>query len=292
MSSFKIDHEHIKQDTITLFWITISALLYSIAITSFANVGGFYPGGFAGISRLTTDIALEFFNINLPFWILYAILNILPTIFVYRYIGKRFTIFSVLQYSLVSVFTSFLKPMIALDDPLLIAVFGGLLAGTGIGIALRSNASTGGTDFVAIIISNRFNRSSWSLIMALNASILCIAGLLFSWEQALYSIIYQFVQMQVIDKLHERYKMETLTVMTQHPDEVVEEVLRDTRHGITEFWGEGAYKHQNMAILYTVINSFQRRQVVRSVLKADPKAFINIQRTEAIVGNYYQKPLD
>lgn len=290
--NLKIDKSHIKQDTITLLWMILSSLLYSVAITSFANIGGFYPGGFAGISRLTTDIGLAFFDIEIPFYLLYAILNFLPTVFVFNYIGKRFTIFSIIQYSMVSVFTSFLKPWIILDDPLLIAIFGGLLAGTAIGIALRNNASTGGTDFVAIIISNRFNRSSWNLIMLLNGSILCIAGLLFGWERALYSIIYQFVQMQVIDRLHQRYKMETLTIMTQHPDEVVAEVLADTRHGITELNGEGAFKHQNMTILYTVINSFQRRTVVRSVLKADPKAFINIQKTEAIVGNYYQKPLE
>ena len=292
MSTHNTQQNHAKSDSITLFWIVISALLYSIAITSFANIGGFYPGGFAGVSRIAVDIADKYFHFDLPFYFLYAILNIIPTVFVYKYIGKRFTTFSVLQYALVSVFTSFLSPILILDDPLLIAVFGGLTAGTAIGLALRNNASTGGTDFVAIIISNKYNRSSWGLVMAMNAVILFIAGLLFGWEKALYSIIYQFVQTQVIDHLHERYKMETLTIMTQHPDEVVAEVLKDTRHGITEFWGEGAYKHQNMAILYSVINSFQRRQVVRSVLKADPKAFINIQRTEAIVGNYYQKPLD
>ena len=198
-----VDQNHVKSDIVTLFWIVVSALLYSIAITSFANIGGFYPGGFAGVSRIAVDIADEFFNFDLPFYFLYAILNIIPTIFVYKYIGKRFTIFSVLQYGLVSVFTSFLKPMIILDDPLLIAIFGGLTAGTAIGIALRNNASTGGTDFVAIIISNKFNRSSWGLIMMLNGAILFVAGLLFGWERALYSIIYQFVQTQIIDRLHE-----------------------------------------------------------------------------------------
>lgn len=275
-----------------VFSIALSAFLYSIAITSFANQGGFYPGGFAGIARITHDISLRYFSFAIPFSTVYIILNIVPTIFVYKYIGKHFTLFSILQYVLVSLFTAFMPPLLSLHDPLLIAVFGGLLAGVAVGIALRNNASSGGTDFIAIIISNRFNRSAWGYILLLNATVLFIAGLLFGFEKAFYSLIYQFAQMQVVDKLHERYKMDTLTIITAVPDAVIASVLKDTRHGITELWAKGAYKKQDLTLLYTVVNTFQRRQVIASVLAADPKAFINIQRTEAIVGNYYQKPLD
>lgn len=284
--------DRIKKDLYTLLMMGISAFVYSIAITSFSNVGGIYPGGFAGISRIVSDISLRFFKLDIPFGVIYFILNIFPTILVFRYIGKRFTIFSVIQYILVSVITIFLPPFLILDDPMLIAIFGGLLSGVGIGIALHYNASSGGTDFIAIYVANKFNRSTWNYVMLGNILILSIAGLIFGWEKALYSIVYQFVSTQVVERMHERYKMETLTIITKKPQDVADSVLEGTRHGITEIKGEGFYSHTDMTILYMVINSFQRRQVIKAVLKADPKAFVNIQETTMIIGNYYQQPLD
>ncbi len=282
----------LKKDVITFFLMMLSAFVYSIAITSFSNVGGLYPGGFSGISRIIVDVFSRFFNIHIPFGLLYFVLNLFPTILVFRYIGKRFTIFSVIQYVFVSIFTMILKPILVVDDPLLIAVFGGLLGGVGIGLALHNNASSGGTDFIAIYVSNRYNRSVWNYVMLANALILCIAGVLFGWEKALYSIIYQFVSTQVVERLHERYKMETLTIITKHPDEVSQKVLSGTRHGITEIKAEGVYSHKDTTMLYMVINTFQKRQVVKAVLSVDPAAFINIQTTTAVIGNYYQQPLD
>ena len=101
--------DRIKKDLYTLLMMGISAFVYSIAITSFSNIGGIYPGGFAGISRIVSDISLRFFKLDIPFGVIYFILNIFPTILVFRYIGKRFTIFSVIQYILVSVITIFLS---------------------------------------------------------------------------------------------------------------------------------------------------------------------------------------
>lgn len=282
----------INKDLQMTFWICISALVYSVAITNFSKVGGIYPGGFAGLSRIITDIAEKYWNIEIPFGILYLLMNALPTYLVFKHIGKRFTLYSILQYSLVSIITGFMPRFIFLDDPLLISVFGGLCNGIGVGIALRNNASSGGTDFIAIYVSNRFNRPIWNYVMFGNACVLCIAGLIFGWERAMYSIIYQFVSTQVVQRLHQRYKMETLVIVTTKPDKVIESILAKTRHGITEIQSQGAYSHINNTMLYMVINQYQHRQVIRSILEADPKAFINIQETVGIIGNYYQQPLD
>ncbi len=275
------------------FWVTLSAFIYAIAITSFAEVGGLYPAGFGGLSRIISDLLGTYLDIHISFGTLYLILNILPTFLAFKYIGKYFTIFSILQYVLSSFFASFMPPLFtSVTDPLLIAVFGGLINGLGVGIALRSNASTGGTDFISIFVSSRFNKPAWNYIMAANAIVLTLAGLIFGWQIALYSIIYQFVSTQVIDRLHERYKMVTLNIVTAKADDVIKNVLKGTRHGITEIKTEGAYSHSEYTMLYTVINRYQQRQVIKAVLEVDPRAFINITKTVQIVGNYYQQPVD
>lgn len=282
----------LKKDAQLLFWTTLSAILNAVSLTSFSMQAKLYPGGFSGISRILVDLCADFFNLNVPFGLFYLGLNILPTIMVFRYIGKRFTIYSVIQFTLVSFLTGYFKPIIQVDDLLLLSIFGGITNGFAIGLALQHNASSGGTDFIAIYVSHHFHRPIWNYVMACNAFILCIAGLIYGWERALYSIILQFCSTQVVSRMHNRYRMQTLTVITKYKDEVIQSVLKGTRHGITEIEGKGAYSHSDVTMLYTVVNSFQTGEVVDSILKADPKAFINIQDTKSVVGNYYQKPLD
>ena len=84
----------------------------------------------------------------------------------------------------------------------------------------------------------------------------------------------------------------TLTIVTKYPEEVSNAILKSIRHGITEIHATGFYSKQDTTILYSIVNSFQAKEVVKIVLETDPHAFINVQKSEAIFGNYYQKPLD
>ncbi|MBR3006431.1 MAG: YitT family protein, partial [Erysipelotrichaceae bacterium] len=139
-----------------------------------------YPSGISGLSRLVSDILQDFFGISLPFFYLYMLVNVILAAIVYRHIGKLFTIFSVLQTTLVSVFSSFLPAYHILDDPLLIALFGGVISGFGVSIALTNGASSGGTDFLSIYYSNKYHRSMWDYVFAFNCALIFIAGMLYS----------------------------------------------------------------------------------------------------------------
>lgn len=284
--------KNFKKDIIMLFWVCLSATIQAISLTSFSMPQKLYPAGFSGISRIICDLTQDFIHITIPFGVVYILLNIIPTVVVFKTIGRRFTIFSIIQYGLVSIFSGIFKPIISVSDPILLSLFGGIINGIGVGLALSHNASSGGVDFIAIFVSNRFHRSIWNYVMYGNIFVLSIAGLIYGWDRALYSIILQFCSTQVVQRLHNRYTMKTLTIITDKPDEVVASVLRRTRHGITEVNAEGAYLHQKKTMLYSVVNSFQTREVIQSVLEADEHAFINIQTTERIIGNFYQKPLD
>ena len=78
----------------------------------------------------------------------------------------------------------------------------------------------------------------------------------------------------------------------EETNEVADEIQRNIRHGITEINAHGHFSNSDTTMLYTVVNSFQYRNVVQIVLSVDPHAFINVQKTSEIYGNYYQKPLD
>ena len=178
------------------------------------------------------------------------------------------------------------------DDLLLISVFGGVITGVSTGIVLRNNASSGGTDFIAIWLSSVYNKPTWNYIMAFNAVILIEAGLLFGWNQALYSIIYQFVNTQIINIMHQRYKYTRLDIVTNLPDEVCAVIFKTVHHGITKVRCEGAYSGTEHWLLLVTINTYQITEVIRSIKEADPKCFITICNVERIIGNYYQTPLE
>lgn len=270
----------------------VSAVVYSIAITSFSIPAGIYPAGLSGISRLLSDVFPKYFNINLSYSVIYFPINILLAVLVYKNIGKKFTIYSIIQFSLVSLFTSFFKPLIVLDNELLYAIFGGVIQGASVGLALAYNFSTGGSDFLSVYFSNKYKKSVWNYTFLINAGILIIAGLLFGWDRALYSIIYQYCATQLIKQLHQRYTYTTLTIITTKPKEVADEIQKNIRHGITEIHAHGHFSNSDTTMLYTVVNSFQYRNVVAIVKSVDEHAFINVQKTAEVYGNYYQKPLD
>ena len=175
---------------------------------------------------------------------------------------------------------------------ILIAIFGGVVNGAVIGFALSHGASSGGTDFLSIYFSNKYNRSMWNMTFALNCVLICATGLLYGWERAAYSIVFQFMSNFMINKMHKRYTHQAIIVVTKKPDEVIDTVLKNVRHGITRINAKGAYRGEDESVLYTVVNTFQTSEVVRYVLEADPEAFIETRDTASIYGNFYQKPLD
>lgn len=281
-----------KKDIKTMLMVILSALVYAFSIKVFVRAGALFPGGFTGVSLLFTRYMLDYQGINIPFGVVYALLNIIPTILVYKYVGKRFALFSVLQYALVSLFTLILPTITLTADIILIAVFGGIIGGFGISLALNANASTGGTDFIAIYASNKTRVETWSYIMYGNMVVILLAGFLFGWEKALYSIVYQFCSTYIVSQRHMRFKLRALNLITDFPDDVCASIYKISRHGITRIWGEGGYSHQSKCMLYMVVNAFEVDEVVEAAKRADAKVFISISSSERVIGNYYQKPLD
>jgi len=281
-----------KRDVYKFLGIVVSALLYALNFKVFVNNGNLFPSGFAGISRILSMSASKFGNFNLPFGVVYWLLNGSITILVFKYIGKKFTFFSILQFSLSSIIILILPNFQITNDILLISIFGGILNGLAISIALINGGSSGGFDFIAIYTSSKYRFSTWDYIMYINAVILIIAGLLFGWNVALYSIIYQFCATEVIKNLHKRYQLNALIIVTNQEKEVTKAIFETCRHGITKMNAIGEYTETKKQVLYVVCNNDQLSKVMPAIKKADSNAFITVSTVDKLVGNYYQEPLD
>lgn len=285
-------NKKMKKNLFTLFCVVIGALIMAANIKTFVRAGNLFPGGFTGLTVMIQRIAEKYFNISVSYSLINILLNAVPAVIGYKTIGKRFTLYSCLMIVLTGIFVDFLPSSPLTYDPLLIAVFGGIFNGVGISFALKGKASSGGTDFIAVYLSDKLHAPAWNYVLGLNAVMLVVAGLLFDWNQALYSIIFQFVSTQIVSALHVRYKKVTVHIITSKPDDLSEKLMIYTHHGITRFEGHGCYSNQPRTLLYTVISTEELKEVIRFVHLVDEKAFINVMKTNSLEGRFYQEPIN
>lgn len=279
-----------KESIKKILVICFASFLMALNIKSFVRTGGLYPGGATGLALLIQRAADMFLHITIPYTIVNILLNAIPVYIGFRFIGKKFTMYSCLMIVLTSVLTDIIPGYAITYDTLLISIFGGLINGFVIGLCLHMNATTGGTDFIAIYLSEKKEIDSWNVVLGINAVILAAAGVLFGWDKALYSIIFQYTSTQVVHILYRKYQHETLFIVTNKATEVYEVISKMSNHGATIMEGEGSYEHQERKIVYSVVSSAQSKSIIREVKKADPHAFVNAIKTEQIAGRFYQKP--
>jgi uncharacterized membrane-anchored protein YitT (DUF2179 family) len=277
-----------------LLLIIAGALLMAFNLNTFVHAGGLIPGGFTGLTLLIQESALRFGGIKVPFSFILYTLNAVPAIISFKYIGKWFTAYSGLMILLSGLFTDWMPAMfirtIQLHDILLSAVFGGFLNGIAICLCLYAEATSGGTDFIAIFISEKFHRDAWNYIFIGNCVILVVAACLFALDRALYSIIFQFATTAVLSRLYRGYQQKTLLIITGKSREVYELIRDKTHHDATSFTGIGHYEMVERVLLYSVVSAGEVSGLVAEIKKIDPGAFINVIRTEQLNGRFYQRP--
>lgn len=267
----------------------ISAVIMAVNIKIFVRAGGLYPGGFNGVTRLIQTIFEEFLGIPLPFAPVSLILNAIPAIVSFKAIGKKFTLNTGMIIVVSSVLTDFVPSVPITQDILLISIFGGLINGAAISLALIGGSSTGGTDFIAVYFAEKKNKDVWNYILMGNGVVLILAGILFGWDKALYSIIFQFTSTQTIHLLYQAYNKVTLFIVTDNPKAVYEAICQVTNHSATEFPATGMYSNEGRKMIYSVVSSTEAKVLIRRVMNADPHAFVNVVKTDILMGRFYQK---
>ena len=272
--------------------VTSGAILMAVNLNTFVHTAGLLPGGFTGITLLLQEVFSKFCGIKIPFAVFYWGLNIVPAIICFKYVGKRFTLFSIWMIIASGFLTDILPGIDVTNDILLCTIFGGIANGIAISLCLMAGATSGGTDFISIYVSEKTGRSIWNHIFISNVIVLAIFGFLFGWSRALYSIIFQFATTQLLTALYKRYQKSTLLIITDKPDELVKTIRETTGHDATLFKGEGCYTGLERNMLYTVISSDTEEKLIREVKKTDPMAFINILQTKMLKGNFIMKKQD
>jgi len=271
--------------------VVISALLQTFVIQAFIGPAGLLSGGFTGIAILIDRVtSLVGFNISTSLGMI--ILNIPVAWACSRSISRRFTFFSLLQVFLASLFLKIFHFQPIFEDDILNVIYGGVLYGFAIVLALRGNASTGGTDFIALYVSNKTGNSIWAHVFMGNVILLCIFGMIFGWDYAGYSILFQFVGTKVISTFHHRYERVTLQITTSKGPELARKYVKAFRHGISCVDAVGGYSGKKMYLLHTVVSSYEVEDIVALFHEVDEHIIVNMFRTQQFYGSFYRAPME
>lgn len=262
-------------------------LLSAIAVNFFFQPGHVYSSGATGLAQILTALSSRFIGFSIPVSVTFYAINLPLLILAWYKIGHKFTIFTFITVSMSSLFIQLLPEVTLTTDPIINALFGGVVLGTGIGLALRSNISSGGTDIVSLTIRKITGNNVGHISFIVNGTIMLIAGLTFGWTYALYSMITIFVSSRVTDAVFTKQKKMQAMIITSHAEKVIQKIHSQINRGVTIVnEAEGTYNHEKKAVLITIITRAEYSDFKRMMQETDPTAFVSVADNVHIIGRF------
>ncbi|MBM7641931.1 YitT family protein [Streptococcus loxodontisalivarius] len=262
-------------------------LLSAIAVNFFFQPGHVYSSGVTGLAQVLSALSQRTLGFEIPVSVTFYAINLPLLILAWYKIGHKFTVFTFITVTLSSVFIQLVPKVTLTQDPLINAIFGGLVMGTGIGYGLRSRISSGGTDIVSLTIRKKTGRDVGRISLMVNGAIMVFAGLLFGWQYALYSMITIFVSSRVTDAIYTKQKKMQAMIVTSHPDRVVKMIHKKLHRGVTCINdAEGTYNHEKKAVLLAIITREEYSDFKYYMSKTDPKAFVSVAENVHVMGRF------
>jgi uncharacterized membrane-anchored protein YitT (DUF2179 family) len=264
--------------------IIIGAIISAVGINIFLIPHKMLSGGISGISMIVgyftpLNISLVYFALNLPLLICGWFL-----------IGRRFVIYSAVSVIVTTLFLSAVPIIVVTNDPLLSALYAGILFGVGSGISFKAGGSGGGFDVLGAIISKFRDLPIGSIIICLNAIVIMSAGYITgNWNIALASAVCVYVAGKVLNFIHTEHEKVTAYIITDHIEEMTQALFQLHRRGITRIESVGAYSGEDKNMLMTVITRYELVEVKDAIRRVDPNAFVNITQTLEVIGNFRKR---
>lgn len=256
-----------------IFQIFIGILLASIGLKMFLLPNGFLDGGVTGIAILVSelfaiDISIILLIVSIPFLAL-----------AWFTLTKRIFVKSILSIIGLAIFIHFENFTSVTDDKLLIAIFGGLFLGAGIGLTIRNGAVLDGSEILGIFVNDRLGISIGKVILGFNAILFAVTALLLSVEIAMYSVLTFLVTAKIIDLMIEGFEdFVGLMIVSEASEEIEEELITKVGTGVTLYKGARGHGKRGMQtetdIIHTVINRIDIRRTYNLIDKIDKRAFI------------------
>ena len=268
-----------------LVLVVIGALIFAVGLELFLVPNQVMDGGIVGISIMASHV------FGIPSGVFIFILNI-PFLYLgYKQIGRTFAITTAVGITVLSVATIYLhhfEPFT--NDVLLATVFGGIILGVGVGLVIRFGGSLDGTEILAILFTKRLPFSVGEIIMFINLLIFTAAGFVFTWEQAMYSVIAYYIAAKVIDIVVEGLdESKSIHIISDHADIIGQAIMDRLGRGVTFLNGQGAYTGDDKKVIFTVVTRIEESKLKSLVQELDPNAFMSISNAAEVSGGRFKK---
>jgi uncharacterized membrane-anchored protein YitT (DUF2179 family) len=268
-----------------LLLILIGTSLAVLAMKGFMIPNKFLDGGITGISILLHEI----FHINISFLVI--ILNVLFIYLGYKRIGKTFAVQTSIAVLLLSIGLLFIEINPVTHDKLLIAIFGGILMGTGVGLVIRGGGVIDGAEVIAVFTGRKTGFSNSEIIMLINTIIFTVAAFQFGIETAMYSIITYFTATRAINYVVDGIEEFTaMNIISSQSEEIKNFLVNELGKGITVYKGERGYLpgsfevRTDSDIIVTIVTRLEIKQIQDAIIEIDPKAFMYVQSIKEATG--------
>lgn len=249
-----------------------------LAMKGFMIPNRFLDGGVTGISILLHEL----YHVNIS--LLVILLNLIFIYLGYKKIGKTFAIQTCIAVILLSLGLLFININPITTDKLLIAIFGGLLIGAGVGLVIRGGGVIDGAEVIAVFTRRKVGFSNSEIIMLINCLIFAVAAFKFGLETAMYSVITYFTATRatnyVVDGIEE---FTAMNIISSQEEEVKNFLVNDLGKGITVYKGERGYLpgsfdiKTDCQIIVTIVTRLEIKQIQDALRDIDPTAFVYVQ---------------
>jgi uncharacterized membrane-anchored protein YitT (DUF2179 family) len=279
-------------------FITIGTVITAMAINIFMVPYKIAPGGLSGLATVLFYLS----GGKLPVGITMLVINIPLFLLGYKFIGKSFfirTIYGTVILSVVIDLTEkytkeFAQKLlingdasVSAPDMLLYSIIGGFLMGIGLGIVLKMNATTGGTELAAKILNKPFKSLTiGQLLLLIDALIILFAIVVFnSVLIGLYSLVSLFITSKVIDAMVEGVDYaRAIIIISEHHDEISQKILISLDRGVTELKGKGVYTGNSKDVILCVVDRTQVQEVKKIAQSIDKNAFMIFADVREVLG--------
>jgi len=245
----------------------------------------FIDGGVTGISLLISRLT----GLKLSYLII--VINIPFVVLGYTQIGKAFALKTALAIAALAIALIILPFPPITRDPVLIAFFGGLFLGGGIGLAMRGGCVIDGTEVLALYLSKQSMLTVGNIILILNIAIFGVAAIFLGMNIAMYAILTYLSASKTIDFVVNGLEQYIgVTIISEKKDEIKEFLINNMKRGVTIYKGEGGYAvKKEIDILYTVVTQLEMGKLQTEIRQIDPDAFVVQQQISDIKGGVVKR---
>ncbi len=267
--------------------IAIGSLLVAVGVECFLMPCMISTGGVSGLGT----VLYYMFDVHMSLTVL--LVNVVLFLFGFRILKKTSVFRTAAGILFLSLFLELVGGLFSYgDDILLSAVFGGILVGVGIGLTVLKDASTGGSDFLAMIlhkITPHISVATFMLIIDLG--VIVVSGIVFrNYTITLYSAISLYICSRVADFILIRGEYaKSVMIISKKADEIAKVIMDEMERGVTGLRSKGYYENRDGMMLMCIVRSREIPTLLATVEKLDPEAFTVISEVRQVVGSGFER---